>query len=214
VTADRRFVLVSGAPATGKTTLAGPLAAALGFPLLAKDHIKETLHDALHDGFQEARGGGPSRPEAGSAAVDDDDDDDDDQDSADDDLIASRRLGAASMRLLWALAARCPAAVLEANFQPGHRSTRPALDALGARVVEVHCQCPPEEAARRFRERAPGSHPVHVFREVPPEVVALSDRPIAYGPVITVDTTRPTDLPGLVAEIRRVFSGFDGFGEP
>jgi predicted kinase len=37
------LVLVSGAPATGKT----PLAAALGFPLIAKDDLKETLYDAL-----------------------------------------------------------------------------------------------------------------------------------------------------------------------
>jgi predicted kinase len=43
----RRVVLVSGAPGAGKTTLAGPLAAELGFALLGKDRIKETLHDAL-----------------------------------------------------------------------------------------------------------------------------------------------------------------------
>ena len=41
------MVLVSGAPGSGKTTLAVPLAAELGFALLSKDRIKETLHDAL-----------------------------------------------------------------------------------------------------------------------------------------------------------------------
>jgi predicted kinase len=40
-------VLVSGAPGSGKTTLAVPLAAELGFALLSKDRIKETLHDGL-----------------------------------------------------------------------------------------------------------------------------------------------------------------------
>jgi predicted kinase len=40
-------VLVSGAPGSGKTSLAAPLAAELGFALLGKDRIKETLHDAL-----------------------------------------------------------------------------------------------------------------------------------------------------------------------
>ena len=45
--AGRRVVLVSGAPGAGKSTLAGPLAAGLGFALLGKDLIKETLHDAL-----------------------------------------------------------------------------------------------------------------------------------------------------------------------
>jgi predicted kinase len=44
---SRRIVLVSGAPGSGKTTLAVPLAAELGFALLSKDRIKETLHDAF-----------------------------------------------------------------------------------------------------------------------------------------------------------------------
>ena len=43
----RRLVYVSGAPGSGKTSLAVPLAAELGYALLAKDRIKETLHDAL-----------------------------------------------------------------------------------------------------------------------------------------------------------------------
>jgi adenylylsulfate kinase-like enzyme len=45
--ACRRLVYVSGAPGSGKTSLAIPLAAELGYTLLAKDRIKETLHEAL-----------------------------------------------------------------------------------------------------------------------------------------------------------------------
>jgi predicted kinase len=85
MTLVRRLVYVSGAPGTGKTSLAGPLAAELGYALLTKDTIKETLHDTL------------GAPEAG--------------------LAWSRRLGGASMELLWALAARAPAVVIEANFR-------------------------------------------------------------------------------------------------
>lgn len=44
---DRRLVLVSGVPGTGKSTIAAPLAAALGLPLIAKDLIKEALADTL-----------------------------------------------------------------------------------------------------------------------------------------------------------------------
>ncbi|MDX6418778.1 MAG: hypothetical protein QOG28_3398 [Trebonia sp.] len=86
MTLVRRLVYVSGAPGAGKTSLAGPLAAELGYALLTKDTIKETLHDTL------------GAPEAG--------------------LAWSRRLGGASMELLWALAARAPAVVIEANFRP------------------------------------------------------------------------------------------------
>jgi predicted kinase len=42
-----RLVLVNGLPGSGKTTLATPLAGALGAPLVAKDAIKEALADAL-----------------------------------------------------------------------------------------------------------------------------------------------------------------------
>ncbi len=44
---QRGFVIVSGQPGAGKTTLAGPLAANLGLPLIGKDHIKETLYDHI-----------------------------------------------------------------------------------------------------------------------------------------------------------------------
>jgi predicted kinase len=47
VSGVRRLVYVSGSPGAGKTSLAGPLAAELGYALLTKDLIKETLHDAL-----------------------------------------------------------------------------------------------------------------------------------------------------------------------
>ena len=41
------LVLVTGPPAAGKTSLARPLARALGMPLLSKDDVKEILFDAL-----------------------------------------------------------------------------------------------------------------------------------------------------------------------
>jgi predicted kinase len=44
------FVLVSGLPGSGKSTIAAPLARALGLPLLARDDIKEALWDALGPG--------------------------------------------------------------------------------------------------------------------------------------------------------------------
>src|SRR5215831_17827192 len=42
-----RYVVVSGPPASGKTTLARALAPALGLPLIAKDTIKQALMTVL-----------------------------------------------------------------------------------------------------------------------------------------------------------------------
>jgi hypothetical protein len=47
MTAKGTIVLVSGAPATGKSTVASAVADDLGFPLLSLDVVKETLADVL-----------------------------------------------------------------------------------------------------------------------------------------------------------------------
>jgi predicted kinase len=196
---------VSGPPAAGKTTLAGPLAAELGFALLAKDRIKETLHDAL---------------------------------GRDADLAWSRRLGAATMELLWALAADAPAVVLEANFWPDHPLNAERVRALGGRSVEVHCSCPLEECRRRYAERAASRHAVHVLDRKPAlasgagssgglagpgptaapavqvqagdpsaETFVRSARPLRLGPVVTVDTTQPVDVAALALTVRQLLAG-------
>ena len=81
------------------------------------------------------------------------------------DLAWSRRLGGAAIEMLWALAAYAPAAVLEANFWPDDPRHRAHAQALGAVPVEVHCVCPIEECMRRYAERAPSRHAVHVDRD-------------------------------------------------
>jgi hypothetical protein len=45
------FVLVTGPPGSGKTTLAGPLAERLSLPLIAKDTIKEALMKTFLDSW-------------------------------------------------------------------------------------------------------------------------------------------------------------------
>lgn len=163
---------MSGAPGAGKTTLARPLAAALGFTLLSKDHIKETLHDALS---------GPAG-----------------------DLPWSRKLGGASMELLWALAQRSPQVVLEANFRPHSSYERDRLRQLPGALVEVYCHCAPAICARRYAQRAPQGHPVHVVKELSPDVLAEFDGPMGLGNVIDVDTTQPVDIHALATTVTRL----------
>jgi predicted kinase len=171
----RRVVLVSGAPGAGKSTLAVPLAAELGFTLLRKDQIKEKLHDALYD---QARG---------AAAID---------------LAWSRKLGGAAMELMWMLAAEAPAVVLEANFRPHSGHERGKIAGLGGCIVEVNCSCPPELATRRYAARTAISHPVHVQTSLSPEFIAEFDRPVGIGQLITVDTTVPADVAALAERVR------------
>jgi predicted kinase len=165
----KRLVYVSGAPGAGKTSLAGPLAAELGYALLTKDTIKETLHDAL----------GAPEP----------------------DLAWSRRLGGASMELLWTLAARAPAVVIEANFRPHSEYERGRLTGLGGCLVEVHCACPAEVAVARYNARR--THPVHVVTTLDLAAMAEYDRPVGIGGLVTVDTTSPVDVPAIAATVRR-----------
>jgi predicted kinase len=172
---ERQLVLLSGAPASGKTTIAGPLAAELGFSLVAKDRIKETLYDWL------SQRSGPVDPDW------------------------SQRLGAASMELLWMLAADAPAVVLEANFWPDDPRVQRRVSELAAHPVEVFCQCPASVWRRRYADRAPSRHVVHVDGHqltLPPEALARSDRPLGLGPVLAVDTTVPVDVPALARDVR------------
>ncbi|WP_253716904.1 ATP-binding protein [Sphingomonas sp. AP4-R1] len=123
------------------------------------------------------------------------------------DLAASRKIGGASMELIWSLASRAPQAVLEANFRPHSDYERAKLTALGGMIVEVHCDCGRAETAKRFRERAAtgGHHAAHPLKEMPPEMLDEYDRPMGLGSVVEVDTRTPVDLDRVLAEVRRLF---------
>ena len=120
-----RIVYISGRPGAGKSSLAFPLAAELGYSLVTKDLVKEALHDALYV--------------PGEGKID---------------LAWSRRLGAASFAVLWTLAARAGDMVIEANFHPHNEYELDKLRGLGDRIVEVHCACPAEVAHARYNARS------------------------------------------------------------
>lgn len=167
---SRQMVFVSGAPGAGKTSLAVPLAAELGFALVCKDRLKETLHDAL---------GAPTP-----------------------DLAWSRKLGAAAMELLWALAADAPSVVIEANFRPHDPYQRNKLAALAEHPVEIYCQCDPGLAAHRYNDRARTCHPIHVLASIPAGVRAEYDQPVGIGTLVTVNTAIPVDVTAVAAAVR------------
>jgi predicted kinase len=116
------------------------------------------------------------------------------------DRARSRELGAASMELLWALAARSPQVLIEANFRPHSAYERDRLTALGGAQVEVHCACPPELAVARYNTRP--RHPVHVQMTITPDYLTEWDRPVGIGALVTVDTTVPVEVAAVAAQIR------------
>ena len=124
------------------------------------------------------------------------------------DRSRSRELGAASMELLWAIAALSPQVMIEANFRPYSDYERDKLTALGGLQVEVHCACPPDLAIARYSARP--RHPVHVQTTLTPDDIAQYDRPVGIGTLVTVDTTTPVDVPALAAQLRFLLLSSDG----
>ncbi len=96
-----------------------------------------------------------------------------------------------------------PLAVIEANFRPHSLYERERLLSLGGCPVEVHCACPHDIAVARYRTRP--RHPVHATAARRPETdLAQFDEPVGIGPLITVDTTKPADVPAIASEVRRL----------
>lgn len=157
------LVVVCGPAASGKSSLAVPLARDLGLPLLAKDAVKEALFDALGTG----------------------------------DGQWSKRMGAATYAIMWAVTPGFPAVVLEANFGA---PDAPRLRSLCERPVQVHCTAPRAVLERRWRERP--RHRGHADEEYPADRRDQAEPLDLGGPVLVVDTTEPPDVAAVTAWVR------------
>ncbi|MDE3230423.1 MAG: AAA family ATPase [Chloroflexota bacterium] len=160
-------MIVSGKPATGKTTLARRLAADLALPLFAKDGVKETLFDAMGVGDR----AWSRRLGAGSMAT--------------------------LYHITATLLAARVSLMVEANFRPAmHAPLYGALaERTGARVAQVWLTASPDTLLRRFEARAAtgGRHAGHVEQANMAEFRALlvaEDAALPLpGAIFTVDTT-------------------------
>jgi predicted kinase len=160
-------LVITGAPASGKTTVGRRLARDLGVPYLSKDLFKETLFDDL--GWQ--------------------------------DRAWSKRLGGASMQLLYRCAAQLlevgQSVALEANFYPQWDNV-PLADLherYGCQFVQLLCTAPGPLIWERFcaRNVSGERHPGHVdltrMDELRPILLAPWPPLELDGPLVTVDTT-------------------------
>lgn len=122
------------------------------------------------------------------------------------DRLWSRRLGRASVAVLYRIAATCPAAVLESVFH--HDLAIADLMALGKPLIELHCQCDKEVALHRFEQRASDErHPGHLDSQQPRnrlvELVEEGLEPLRLGgPLLEVNTNHQVDIDKVVAWVK------------
>jgi len=185
-------IVVSGPPCAGKSTLARAVAAASGWPLLAKDEYKERIFDALGTGERDW-----SRRVSG---------------------LAWELLIAEAGRLRGA-GASC---IVEGNLREPQRAALRALAHAAPFVeVQVRAAPEVLLARYRERAAAGVRHPGHVDLEALPEIEAeLAARcpPLSPfgGPVLDWDTTERVDGAALIDALGAVLAPFSapGSGTP
>jgi predicted kinase len=127
------LIVVSGAPGSGKTTLARRIADELALPLISKDAIKESLADAV--GLPQTVEESSRLGTAAYAAMF---------------ALASATLDAGG------------SAVLDSNFRRGRSEEELVVVAAGRPVLVVHCEATAATIERRYRGRASTRHPCHL----------------------------------------------------
>lgn len=119
----------------------------------------------------------------------------------------NRRLGRASLRAMFALAAAVPPGatlILDAWFGFQTRAfVEELIAASGAgQIAEIWCAAPPEVIGARYGARAASRPAGHPGMDYVPELVSLAARAEPLGPApIRVDTTEPLDISALLRSV-------------
>ncbi len=169
-------LVVTGLPASGKSTLARAVGNALALPVVDKDEILEALFDSLGAGDAEWR-------RRLSRAADE----------------VLRRQAAqfpgAVLTSWW----RHPRSTVDSGTSPEW------LASLPGPLIELHCLCNPGIAAERFLARQRHSGHLDGGKSHPELLASFEDQaglgPLGIGRLIQVSTDGEVDLNAVVAEV-------------
>jgi len=177
---DRKFVVVSGLPGSGKSWLALKLAPLLGLAVIDKDDILERLFDLKGVGDSDWR-----------RTL-----------SRESDLILRLESEASRGALLvshWHLPGMPSASGTPTDWLPG----------LSNRIVNLHCECSAEVAAARFSQRKRHSGHLDYAKSREQILASLQDllrlKPLEIGERVSVDTSAEITFRELVARISSAF---------
>jgi hypothetical protein len=170
------FVVVSGLPASGKSTLGRAIAGALGLPMLDKDEILEGLFESLGVGDAEWR--------ARLSRL------------ADEELCSqARQLAGAVITSWWK----------HPHSESISGTPVEWIRSLPGVVVELHCSCSPQVAAARFIGRRRHAGHLDGTCNAAALLAGFEQQaslgPLALGRVIHVNTEIVPPLAALVAEL-------------
>jgi glucokinase len=167
------FVVVTGLPGSGKTTIGRLVAEALALPLFDKDEVLEALFEALGVGDETWRAR-MSR-------------------AADQVLMNLVTQSPGAVVVSWWKHPRSESA---SGTDSGW------LSALPGKVLELHCRCSAEVAIERFfnRNRHPGHLDELKVRsdELAKFKRAAALGPLGVGPVVVCNTELPQNVPAIV----------------
>jgi predicted kinase len=173
------LIVVTGAPGSGKTTIAEPLAARLGLPLIAKDELKEALWEHLGPGDRERF------------------------------LAYGRATYPLMLLVARVILRSGGSAMVEANFRPDFAAAdlEALRKETPFRVVQILCRADPDTCLARYRDRAESDarHQMHRVGGAESEAAVerqlrdgVWERPIPLGgKLFTVDTNEPVDVDAL-----------------
>jgi predicted kinase len=178
------LIVVTGAPGSGKSTVAVPLAKRLRLPLIAKDELKEALWDHVGPGDRERF------------------------------LAYGRATYPLMFLLARLVLRSGGSAIVEANFRPdlAVADLEALREETPFRLVQILCRVDPDTCLARYRERAEtdARHPMHRVGGAESEASVerglregLWERPIPLdGKVFTVDTKEPVVVDALADAVQ------------